>query len=103
MVDLLDENLFKKGFKGEIIIGAPKFVSFPYIESLTGCLTHIKPHLKARIHFTIDQESMANTIKKLDFSWHQNLVYNIGITVCAPIVKVTAPLQKLAAINKARG
>lgn len=51
MVDLLNENLLKKGFQEEVVTGAPKCVSFPYIESLTGYLTHIKSHLNARILF----------------------------------------------------
>ena len=56
-----------------------------------------------RIHFTIDMEDMKETKDRLDFKWNKNIVYNVGISACAPVNEAYFGISKLSAINTAKG
>ena len=99
---MIEDELIGKGFSAEIVIGASKFSSFPYIKEVAK-LAAKNPLTKGIIHFTIDMESAIDTKKRLDFSFNKNVVYNIGISTCSPLNVATDELSELAAINKAKG
>ena len=104
---LIEDELNGKGYSAEIVIGAPEFSSFPYIKELEK-LAAKNSSAKDIIHFTIDiqwqnDKSPSDLKRILDFSFNENVVYNIGITVCYPFTVATTKISKLAAINKAKG
>ena len=99
---LIEDELIRKEYLGQIVIGAPKFISFPYIEELAK-LAAKNPLTKDIIHFTIDMESASDTKKRLDFPFNKNVVYNIGESACSPRFVASTKLSKLAAINKVKG
>lgn len=104
VIEMLEMEVFLKGWRGEVIIGAPSFKSFVYIEHLARLLTtKTRFEMNTRVHFTIDQEPAIHTKKWLDFSFNKNLVYNIGLSTCSPYFEAYEELSKLAAINKAKG
>lgn len=49
-----------------------------------------------------NDKSPSDIKRMLDFSFNENVVYNIGITVCYPFTVATTKISKLAAINKAK-
>lgn len=99
VVAMLETHLFGQGFKGEVIIGAPGFYSSSYITEIS----KTKSQYRRKIHFTIDQEDMAETKTRLDFKHNKNLVYNIGISACSPTVVADKAKSKLAMLNKNEG
>ena len=48
-------------------------------------------------------EDMKETKERLDFAWNKNIVYNVGISACAPVNKAHFAVSKLSAINTAKG
>ena len=48
-------------------------------------------------------EDMKETKERLDFAWNKNIVYNVGISACAPVNKAYFAVSKLSAINTAKG
>ena len=96
---MVEENLFGKGFRGSLIIGGPGFSTYEYIKEIS----QTNSVYRNQIHFTIDMEDMKATKERLDFAWNKNIVYNVGISTCAPVNKAYFGISKLAAINKAKG
>jgi len=102
VANMLEKDVFLKGFMGEVVVGAPGFHSYPYIDHLARVVSQ-KPSIKDRVHFTIDMEEAIHTKKWLDFPHNKNIVYNIGISTCSPSNVASFTVSKLAAINKAKG
>ncbi|XP_057296966.1 dermonecrotic toxin StSicTox-betaIB1i-like [Hydractinia symbiolongicarpus] len=99
VVALVEKELFEKGFQGEVIFGAGKFSSLPYITAISKA----NSKHKNKIHFTIDQEDMAQTKSKLDVLENKNIVYNVGESACSPRNVANKKLSHLAALNKVKG
>lgn len=99
MIQLLENELFGKGYVGQVIIGAGKFSSLPYIAKISETTSIYKD----KIHFTIDEEDMLSTKKTLDRLSNKNVVYNFGVTHCSPKKAASTKFSKLAAINKVKG
>lgn len=99
MIQLLENELFGKGYVGQVIIGAGKFSSLPYIAKISETTSIYKD----KIHFTIDEEDMLLTKKTLDRLSNKNVVYNFGVTHCSPKKAASTKFSKLAAINKVKG
>ena len=97
---MLEDNLFKHGYNGEVIVGVPKFDAYTYIYHIAKTASTYK----SRIHFTVDQEknNIIKVITKLQYSYNRNVVYGSGISACwfDPLSDTT---RKLAAINKGAG
>ncbi|XP_057296967.1 uncharacterized protein LOC130625870 [Hydractinia symbiolongicarpus] len=99
VVALVEKELFGEGFQGEVIFGAGKFTSLPYITAIS----KENSDNKDKIHFTIDQEDMAQTKSKLDVLENKNIVYNVGESTCSPRNVANKKLSHLAALNKVKG
>lgn len=82
-----------------MIFGAGKFSSLPYITAIS----KVNSKHKNKIHFTIDQEDMAQTKSKLDVLENKNIVYNVGESACSPRNVANKKLSHLAALNKVKG
>lgn len=99
MVSLLEKHLFRAGFQGSVVIGAPGFSTYKYIEEIAKTSS---PY-KNRIHFTIDWEDMSATKQILDFANNKNVVYNAGLSACSPQGDADFKTSKLALINRVKG
>lgn len=87
VIQMLDDNLFSKGYKGKVIVGAPtidtgKFYLPAAVEAAAKS-TH-----KAQIYFGIDGErdndSLPGTIHTLATLNSNQRVWAVGISACAP-------------------
>lgn len=96
---MLEENLFKQGFQGEVVIGGPGFITYSYIKEIADANTQYKD----RIHFTIDWEDMSATKQVLDFPTNKNIVYNAGLSACSPQGDADFKTSKLALLNRVKG
>ena len=81
---LLENHLFKKGYSGQVIIGAPYLTCLPYLKSAAE-KANSSPY-KSKIYFSIDMEgnNAYMTIDKLIQLPTDNRVYGTGISACAP-------------------
>lgn len=95
----MDSELFGRGFRGEVIVGAPGFDSMPYITEIS----KTNSRHRSKIHFTIDMETLADTKNKLNTLSNKNIVYNKGLTACSPTSPVTKYQSRIAAMNKHAG
>ncbi len=84
VVSLLADNLFAKGYKGEVVIGAPHLAQYKYIESAAKAAQNNE--YKDRFYFTIDGEegNATGVLEKLASLPSKNRVYGTGISACAP-------------------
>ena len=97
---MLENDLFKKGYRGEVIISVAKFNAFTYIEKIANTTSVYK----SRIHFTIDAESnnICGVIKKLQFTYNRNVVWGSGGSSCWPN-KINNNTYNLASMNADTG
>jgi hypothetical protein len=82
VVGLLEESLFSKGYKGNVVIGCAKLWGFPYLKAAAEEAGNSR--YKSRIFFTIDQGGkevyrVLNALIKLPT---KNRAYGVGISAC---------------------
>lgn len=80
----LVDNLFAKGYKGDVVIGAPYLAQYKYIESAAKAAQNNQ--YKDRFYFTIDGEgdNASGVLDKLVTLPSNNRVYGTGISACSP-------------------
>lgn len=100
VIQLLDQA-FTKGYKGQVIINAPKIDYIAYLKSAVVAASN-SPY-NHNYFFTIDGEgsNYSNTINKLFSLNTANRIYATGITIDVPMRFYTA--IQLAAMNVDRG
>jgi glycerophosphoryl diester phosphodiesterase len=89
VVSLLVDHLFKKGYKGDVVISAPHLKQYKYIESAAKAAQNNE--YKDRFYFTIDGEG-GQALDVLDALVtipsknlpSKNRVYGTGISACGP-------------------
>ena len=94
----MEDNLFKLGYKGSVLFGAPGVESLDYLREIS----KTKSSFKKRIHFTMDTVSMEKAKELLNFPWNRNTVYNDGSSACSPKTP-GFDKAKLIAVNVAKG
>ena len=98
---MIEDELFDKGYKGEIIVGVGKREKYPYIARIAQ-IAAAKTSISSKIHFNLDAESASTNKILLDFSFNKNLVFTTGSSACYPILP-SDKQRELDAINKVKG
>lgn len=82
VVSLLVDHLFKKGYKGDVVIGAPRLKQYIYIKSAAEAAQNTE--YKGRLYFTIDGEEgkALDVLDALVRLPSKNRVYGTGISAC---------------------
>jgi len=104
IVKALEDQLFKKGYKGNVIVGGPKFDSLPYVKKVSQ-ITHASPyHKQTFISIDMEDNNIGGVINRLKSAYpaNQNVVFGTGVSACAPS-PITKQTHKLSAINSAKG
>ena len=83
VIELVDRELFAKGYRGNVIVGAPYIKTYAYLNAAVKAANRSK--YKSRYFFTIDGESKAfkGVIKALRRLPTKNSVYGTGISSLA--------------------
>jgi len=95
---LVEDNLFKRGYRGVVMIGAAGEESLDYLREVSKS----KSAFKDRIYFTMDSVSMEKAKELLDFPWNRNVIFNTGASACSP-KNPGFEKAKLIAVNVAKG
>ena len=98
---MIEDELFNKGYKGEIIVGVGKRKMYSYILRIAQ-VAAAKKSIGSKIHFNLDAESASTNKILLDFPFNKNLVFTTGSSACFPTLP-SDNQRELDAINKVKG